>query len=148
MTVSYVASDVGSGALLRENRHPTADQLRAASRLRGGSEHQRARHQVLRRGVWVVGRIRWPLGDRDWSAIATSECRPHGEGAEGLAMTEAAIPKTDRDYVGLRSSRRRSWALMATITVEALISTAAAAGARTIPAQAKAPAASGMAATL
>lgn len=44
--------------------------------------------------------------------------------------------------------RRRNWALMATMTVEALIKTAAAAGGRTIPAHARAPAASGIARTL
>lgn len=49
---------------------------------------------------------------------------------------------------GLRSRRRRSWALAATMTVEALIRTAAAAGARTNPAHARAPAARGMATTL
>jgi hypothetical protein len=49
---------------------------------------------------------------------------------------------------GLSSSRRRNWALMATMTVEALMRAAAAAGASTIPAQARAPAASGMARTL
>lgn len=48
----------------------------------------------------------------------------------------------------LKSSLRRNCALMATMIVEALMSTAAAAGARTIPAQMKAPAASGMATTL
>ena len=52
------------------------------------------------------------------------------------------------DQSDRRSRPRSSWALMATITVEALISTAAAAGARTIPAQASAPAARGMATTL
>lgn len=47
-----------------------------------------------------------------------------------------------------RSSPRSSWALTATITVDALMRTAAAAGASTIPAQAKAPAARGIATTL
>lgn len=49
---------------------------------------------------------------------------------------------------GLTSTLRRSWALAATITVDALISAAAAAGASAIPAQASTPAASGMASTL
>lgn len=48
----------------------------------------------------------------------------------------------------LSSTPRRNCALMATITVDALIRSAATAGPRVIPAQARAPAASGMATTL
>jgi hypothetical protein len=46
------------------------------------------------------------------------------------------------------AARRRSWAFTATITVLSDISTAPAAGARTIPQRARTPAASGIAATL
>src|SRR5690606_9347076 len=66
----------------------------------------------------------------------------------------AAVPVADAQsaqgaaVVGRSWSRRRNWALIATITVEALIKTAAAAGGRTIPAHARAPAASGIARTL
>jgi hypothetical protein len=49
---------------------------------------------------------------------------------------------------GRRSTRRSSWALRATTIVDTLINTAAIAGDMAIPAQAKAPAASGMATML
>lgn len=48
----------------------------------------------------------------------------------------------------LSSTPRRNCALMATMTVDALIRSAATAGPRAIPAQARAPAARGMASTL
>ena len=45
-------------------------------------------------------------------------------------------------------TRRRSWAFRATMIVDSDMSTAAAAGLRVTPAQARTPAASGMATTL
>lgn len=61
---------------------------------------------------------------------------------------EPDAPESLHNSVRERSTLRSNWALAATITVEALISAAAAAGGNTIPAHANAPAARGMATTL
>ena len=82
------------------------------------------------------------IGCDDPCPLGSSACGNQSEGGEH--HQQVSQPHSP----GFRSSRRRNWALMATMTVEALMSTAATAGPRTMPAHASAPAASGIAAAL
>lgn len=80
----------------------------------------------------VVGAV----ANLDLSFATTDERKCHSFGRYDIASgPEGPIRYRARDYYRDRSSRRSSWALMATITVLADIRTAPIAGARTMPAQ-------------
>jgi class 3 adenylate cyclase len=97
--------------------------------------------------IQVTERLRQRLGDRyRFEPRGTIESREKGRWRPTSSSGRNSPPTPHQ--VGLRSTPRRNWALMATTIVERLISTAAAAGGSDTPAQARAPAASGMARTL
>jgi hypothetical protein len=85
----------------------------------------------------------WSGLDIDGAAAAVGA---HSGSFLGLVLSDGSAGVGQRS--GVRSTPRRSWALRATTIVEADISTAPMAGLSVIPAQARTPAASGMAITL
>jgi len=114
------------------------DTVNAASRMES--------HGVPGR-IQVTKRLRRRLGDRyRFEPRGRSRSREKRRWRPTSSSGHNSPPTPH--HVGLRSTPRRNWALMATTIVERLISTAAAAGGSDKPAQARAPAASGMARTL
>ncbi len=97
--------------------------------------------------------VPYPIG-----TVACRDVPPATGGASRSSQTlpgptpPSTVPDPSSDRApqeeALRSTRRRSWALSATMIVDRLISTAPTAGASTIPTGASTPAASGTATTL
>jgi integrase len=108
--------------------------------------HRHPRQPRHRRHVPYRSVVNRP-GDRQ-EAFSTRFSGPTSCTGLGRSAPSPFDGGVQRCPVWLRSTRRRSWALRATTTVEALMSTAPRAMGSTNPAHARAPAARGMAAML
>ena len=88
------------------------------------------------------------VADRHDASELSARGQPHDHVGFRRRLSGRRPLGSPRRQLGLRSTRRRSWALRATTIVERLMRIAPTAGERANPAQANTPAASGMATTL